>query len=103
MAWLDDRHAEFFRNIYANNLKLARKIFKETLIYPYSFYAYLPVKDGENFAKTLYQNEGITTLPALYLGRNHIGADYVRLALVYDTSLLEKPLEIIEAYRENYA
>ncbi|GAA6948193.1 succinyldiaminopimelate transaminase [Helicobacter pylori] len=103
IAWLDDAHAEFFRNIYANNLKLARKIFKDTLIYPYSFYVYLPVKKGENFAKTLYQNEGIMILPALYLGRNYIGADCVRLALVYDTPLLEKPLEIIETYRENHA
>ncbi|PUD74584.1 hypothetical protein C2R72_06715, partial [Helicobacter pylori] len=64
---------------------------------------YLPVQNGENFAKTLYQDEGIITLPALYLGRNCIGADCVRLALVYDTPLLEKPLEIIEAYRENHA
>ncbi|WP_104761536.1 succinyldiaminopimelate transaminase [Helicobacter cetorum] len=103
VAWLDEEHAKIFRNIYANNLKLARKIFKDTLIYPNSFYVYLAVKNGESFAKMLYQNEGITTLPALYLGRNNIGINYVRLALVYDTPLLEKPLEIIETYRENHA
>lgn len=97
VAWADDKSAEFFRQKYANNLKLAREIL-DSHINPYTFYAWLRVNDDIAFTKQLYANEGILVLPGRYLGRNGQGEGFVRIALVYESAITKNALQRIKSW-----
>lgn len=59
-AWLDDRHAEFFRNIYANNLKLARKIFKTRSFILIVFMCICPFKTAKILPKRFIKTKALS-------------------------------------------
>lgn len=95
IAWKSHTQAKQIQAEYAKNLALAKKIFPQIKIYPFSFYIWLYVGDDLHFCKKLYQEEGILVLPGRFLGRNDAGRGYVRIALVYEASLLEPILKTI--------
>ncbi len=80
-AWSDEKSAESFRQVYRQNLKLAKDIL-EVDIFDDTFYVWLEVEDELEFTKLLYQKEHLKVLPGSYLGRDGAGVGYVRLALV---------------------
>lgn len=96
VAW--ELSSEDTRVIYAKNLKIAREIFSDTPISPYSFYVWLRVGDELEFCKTLYEKEGIMLLPGSFLGREGEGSGFVRIALVYEEEIIKKALTTIKTY-----
>ena len=102
VAWRDKSECEKIRQIYAKNLKLARELFPQSNIAPYSFYLWLFVRDGEDFCKKLYEQEGILVLPGGFLGREGVGKEFVRIALVYETQYLREILLVVKRFYEKY-
>lgn len=96
VAW--NLNSENTRQIYAKNLKIAREIFDDTFISPYSFYIWLKVGDELEFCKTLYHKEGIMLLPGSFLGSEGEGSGFVRIALVYEENIIKKALSTIKTY-----
>lgn len=90
--------SEDTRAIYAKNLKIAREIFSNTPISPYTFYVWLKVENELEFCKTLYEQEGIMLLPGSFLGREGEGEGFVRIALVYEEEIIKKALTTIKTY-----
>lgn len=84
--------SEKSRKIYAQNLKIARSIFCNHQISPFTFYVWLEVKNELEFVKNLYQQEGIMVLPGSFLGRNGGGEGFVRIALVYQPPIIKDAL-----------
>ena len=97
VAWEDNKSAEFFRQKYAQNLKIARQILAQN-INPYTFYVWLRVNDDIEFTKELYANEGILVLPGRFLGRNGRGSGFVRIALVYESEIIKNALQRIKSW-----
>jgi aspartate/methionine/tyrosine aminotransferase len=86
-AWADQEHVETFRQKYRRNFELAREILG---IEPpeATFYIWLEVDDALGFVQRLYREQNLKVLPGAFLGREGLGAGFVRLALVYN----EKPM-----------
>lgn len=91
IAWSDDTAPQYFRNIYASNLALAREILARP-ISPYTFYAWIQVDDDIKWCKNLYAKEGILVLPGRFLGRDDVGKGFVRMALVYESAIMRQIL-----------
>lgn len=87
---------ESTRLLYAQNLQIAKEIFTQTQISPYSFYVWLEVQDELGFTRFLYRDYGIKVLPGSFLGRNQAGKGFVRLALVYSPAIIAKTLQKIQ-------
>lgn len=104
-AWLDMDSPKISREIYAKNLKLASEIL-QTSISPYTFYAWLKVgnnaDDDIKFCKFLYENVGIKILPGSFLGRNGLGAGFVRIALVYESEITKKALITLKEWLDRF-
>lgn len=90
-AWQDESHVEANRALYRQkfNLWLNQLGDKLPLQRPDAgFYFWLPVKDDEQFVKTLYKDLNIHALAGRYLSRDtatgNAGKNYVRMALVAD-------------------
>ncbi len=81
LAWNDQDHVEKFRKIYRKNFELARDILG-TKIPKATFYIWLEVEDELEFTKNLFKEKHVKVLPGSFLGRNGIGKNYVRIALV---------------------
>ncbi len=88
--WKDETHVETSRKRYRERFAGVRDILADTLpltLPPAAFYLWpeLPV-DGETFARRLFAEQHVTTLPGSYLSRTahgiDPGRDYVRIALV---------------------
>ena len=95
-AWNDEKHVEEFRAIYKENFNLAEEILG--IKTPQStFYIYLEVKDELEFTKNLYKEKNVKVLPASYLGRNGIGKNYIRIALVENA---EKTKEVLHRIKD---
>ena len=95
-AWNDEKHVEEFRAIYKENFNLAEEILG--IKTPQStFYIYLEVKDELEFTKKLYKEKNVKVLPASYLGRNGIGKNYIRIALVENA---EKTKEVLHRIKD---
>ena len=101
VAWSDDKHTEFSRIQYANNLKLAKEIFLEKIpnlrIPQETFYVWLPVQNDLEFTRNLLLEENILVLPGSFLSRidtqgQNPGNNFVRLALVYEESIIKDAL-----------
>jgi len=80
-AWGAEKHVENFRKLYSENMRLAREILgvktpKAT------FYIWLKVENDLKFTRELYHKKSIKVLPGRYLGREGMGENYVRIALV---------------------
>ena len=111
VAWQELEYAEFIREKFSKNLALAREIFADSVIFPYTFYLWLKVQDcneihlnanrlfnDEVFCKELYESTGHIVLPGSYLGRNEGGIGYVRIALIHEPPAMQKALEEIKAF-----
>ena len=94
VAW--ELSSEDSRLIYAQNLKIAREIFSQTYISPYTFYVWLEVGDELKFTGLLYEQYGIKVLPGSFLGRQNEGKGFVRLALVYEPDVISSTLHQIQ-------
>lgn len=101
VAWSDMENPESIRKIYAKNLALAREILELDSIAPYTFYVWLEVEDDISFCKFAYQHYGVLVLPGSFLGREdngkNYGANYVRVALVYDNATTKAALNALKA------
>ena len=97
VAWSEDKSAEFFRQKYAQNLRIARQILAQN-VNPYTFYVWLRVNDDIEFTKELYANEGILVLPGRFLGRKGQGEGFVRIALVYEVEVIKNALQRIKSW-----
>ena len=81
VAWNDQNHVAEFRKIYKKNFEIANELLG-TPIPKATFYIWLEVKDELEFTRNLYKEKNIKVLPGSFLGRNGLGKDYIRIALV---------------------
>lgn len=79
-AWADEKHVIEARDRYRKNFEIANKLLG-TKTPEATFYLWLKVKNGEEFAKRAYAQESVSVLPGQYLARN-FATEYVRIALV---------------------
>tara|TARA_B110000046_G_C13015265_1_gene408402 strand:+ start:1689 stop:2831 length:1143 start_codon:yes stop_codon:yes gene_type:complete len=91
VAWNNEKHVQNFRKIYKKNFLLAQEIIG-TDIPNATFYIWLEVDDELRFTQELYKKENIKVLPGSFLGRNGIGKNYIRIALVENN---EKTKEVL--------
>lgn len=101
-AWQDSAICEKIRQKYAKNLQIAQEIFSDIHIEPYTFYMWLEVGNDIDFTQKLYEKEGILVLPGSFLGRNNLGKEYVRIALVYEEEITIKSLKILKEFLSQY-
>jgi aspartate/methionine/tyrosine aminotransferase len=88
-VWLDEKHVEENRTLYAEKFALADDIFDDIPEYmspEAGFFLWLACQNGEEAALKLWKEEGIRVLPGRYLsqdvGNNNPGHGYIRVALV---------------------
>ncbi|MCI6217207.1 MAG: succinyldiaminopimelate transaminase [Helicobacter sp.] len=98
IAWSDFENPAATRAIYAKNLQSAQEIFPQAYVAPYSFYLWLRVGDDLGFSKELFAQKSIMVLPGSFLGRNGAGEGYVRIALVYEDSIIRQALQAIKSF-----
>jgi aspartate/methionine/tyrosine aminotransferase len=96
IAWNDEKHVEEFRKIYKENFKIAKDILDIDMPEA-TFYIWLEVDDELKFTKELYEQKNIKVLPGSFIGRNGIGKDYVRIALV---ETAEKTREVLNRLKD---
>ena len=95
-AWNDQNHVAEFRKIYKKNFEIAHEILG-TLIPEATFYIWLEVEDEIEFTKNLYKEKNIKVLPGSFLGRNGLGNNYIRIALVENE---EKTREVLTRLKD---
>ena len=100
VAWSDEKHVEYFRNFYKENFILAKEILNIDTPEA-TFYIWLEVKDEIKFTKELYKQYNIKVLPGSFLGRDGIGTNYVRIALVQEPSVTKEILERLKKFIDN--
>ncbi|MDX1454957.1 MAG: succinyldiaminopimelate transaminase [Gammaproteobacteria bacterium] len=99
-AWNDDAHVSDNRRLYRQKYALAEKILGEVTeldIPSATFYLWMKTPiDAETFARKLFQQENLTTLPGSYLSRDtdsgNPGEGYLRVSLVPDLAACEDAL-----------
>ena len=101
IAWSDEIHVEEFRKIYKENFKIAKNILGITIPQA-TFYIWLEVKDELEFTRKLYEEKNIKVLPGSFLGRNGIGKNYVRIALVEDPVRTKEVLTRLNDFIKEY-
>ncbi|MBE0495525.1 MAG: succinyldiaminopimelate transaminase [Campylobacterales bacterium] len=101
-AWEDEAHVEHARGLYAQNMALAQEILGVAPSEA-TFYLWLHVRDGEAFAKGLYEAKGVKVLPGGYLGRGGMGHAYVRIALVETPARVEEALLRLRDFLKGWA
>ena len=94
-AWSDEKHVEKQRKIYRQNMSLAKHTL-QVFPKPATFYLWVPVQNELDFTKKLYEEFNIKVLPGRFLGRNGIGQNFVRIALVETPEKIEKALQLIK-------
>lgn len=99
VAWDDDIHVQKSREEYRKNGLLAQSILgvKEPEA---TFYLWLPVENDLEITKKVYEEQNIKLLPGSFLGRDGVGAGFVRLALVYAHDKTEEILHQLSPYFE---
>ena len=104
VAWGEEstKEAESIRQIYAQNLTLAQSLFPSANVAPFSFYMWLFVGDDLAFTKQLYAQSGLIVLPGSFLGREGAGRGFVRVALVYEPSIMREMLESLLVFYHTY-
>jgi len=101
LAWNDEKHVQEFRDIYKKNFQIAKDILG-IKIPDATFYIWLEVKDELKFTQELYKQKNIKVLPGSYLGRNGIGKDYVRIALVENNEKTKEVLTRLKDFIKGY-
>ncbi len=96
VAWSEQSHVQDFRDIYKENFVLAKEILGIE-IPDATFYIWLEVEDEFEFTKKLYEQKNVKVLPGSLLGRNGLGAGYVRIALVENA---QKTKEVLIRLKE---
>ncbi len=86
-AWSDEMHVRQHLAIYRQSLNAFYDAYGEGVAPAGSFFAWLPVDDGETFALAAYEQQAVTVLPGAYLSGNgqdglNPGCGYIRAALV---------------------
>lgn len=89
MAWGDDVHVQFARDVYAQNFKAVQEILGIKTS-DATFYVWLKVSDPLEFTRRLYRDYNVKVLPGEFLAREdsrgeNPGIGYVRIALVEET------------------
>jgi aspartate/methionine/tyrosine aminotransferase len=101
IAWNDEKHVEVFRKIYKENFVLAKEILGIE-IPKATFYIWLDVVDELKFTQELYKKENIKVLPGSFLGRNGIGKNYIRIALVENNEKTKEVLTRLKNFMNGY-
>lgn len=98
-AWAEEDHVEASRLRYVAKYAIADRIFGNVAGYvppAGGLFLWLPVRDGEAAARTLWAEAGIQVLPGAYLSREiageNPGSGFIRVALVADESQTEAAL-----------
>jgi aspartate/methionine/tyrosine aminotransferase len=100
IAWDEESHVEHFREIYKQNFILAQEILG-IKIPEATFYIWLKVDDELKFTQELYRTKNIKVLPGSYLGRNGVGKNYVRIALVENNIKTAEVLHRLKDFIKN--
>lgn len=101
LAWSEENHVEEFRKIYKKNFDIAKEILGID-IPEATFYIWLEVKDELKFTQELYKQKNIKVLPGSFLGRNGIGKDYIRIALVENEDKTREVLRRLKDFITGY-
>ena len=101
IAWSEETHVQAFRDIYKKNFEIAKEILNIN-IPEATFYIWLEVQDELKFTQELYKQKNIKVLPGSYLGRNGIGKNYVRIALVENSEKTKAVLNRLKDFMDNY-
>jgi len=86
-AWSDEAHVQRHLAVYRASLKAFFEAYGEGEAPAGSFFVWLPVANGEAFAKAAFEQQAITVLPGAYLSAddpygNNPGTGFIRAALV---------------------
>lgn len=86
-AWSDEVHVQRHLEVYRQSLTAFFAEYGEGTPPAGSFFVWLPVADGESFAKAAYEQQAVTVLPGAYLSAtdeqgNNPGQGFIRAALV---------------------
>ncbi len=100
-AWGAEKHVENFRKLYAENMKLAQEILRVRAPKA-TFYIWLKVDNDLKFTKELYREKSIKVLPGRYLGREGMGENYVRIALVEAPDKTKEVLHRLKDFMSTY-
>jgi len=101
LAWSEESHVSDFRKIYKENFVIANEILG-TDIPNATFYLWLEVEDELNFTQKLFEEENIKVLPGSFLGRNGIGKNYIRIALVENSTKTKEVLLRLKSFMTRY-
>ena len=101
IAWNEEEHVQSFRKIYKENFVIAQEILG-TKIPEATFYLWLEVQDELKFTQELYKEENIKVLPGSFLGRNGIGKNYIRIALVENSAKTREVLTRLKDFITRY-
>lgn len=101
-AWGAEKHVENFRRLYAENMRLAREILKIRRPMKATFYLWLPVNNDLKFTQELYREKSIKVLPGRFLGRDGMGENYVRIALVESPDKTKEVLHRLKDFMNTY-
>ncbi len=90
VAWQDETHVAENRRLYREKYDAVMPILQAVLPVarpPASFYLWVPTPEPDtDFARALYESQGVTVLPGSFLARDshgaNPGANHVRIALV---------------------
>jgi len=93
-AWSEDEHVEEFRREYKKNFEIAKEILGIE-IPKATFYIWLEVDDDIKFTKRAWA-KGVKVMPGRFMGRLGVGANYVRIALVYSEKETKEALNLIK-------
>jgi N-succinyldiaminopimelate aminotransferase len=86
-AWQDEAHVQQNLAIYQQSLRAFADAYGQDDLPAGSFFIWLPVSDGEAFAKRAWSEQAVRLLPGAYLAVHGMdgsnpGQSYVRIALV---------------------
>ncbi len=96
-AWNDDLHAERNREIYRENMRLAKEIL-EIDVSKATFYLWLEVEDDLKATVELYEDFNIKVIAGRFLGRNGMGSNFIRVALVESPEKVKLALNRLKEY-----
>ena len=101
IAWNDEEHVQSFRKVYKENFVIANELLG-TETPEATFYLWLEVEDELKFTQELYRDENIKVLPGSFLGRNGIGKNYIRIALVENSEKTREVLTRLKSFMTRY-
>jgi len=86
-AWSDEPHVQQHLAVYRQSLAAFYDVYGEGAPPDGSFFVWLPVSNGEDFAKAAFEQQNVTVLPGIYLSADdheglNPGSGFIRAALV---------------------